>query len=45
MDVRSALGALLSSGAETLPVVDDTGRLVGALSFEDVRRAVAQAGV
>lgn len=42
-DVRSALALLLSSGAEMLPVADEEGKLVGALSFDDVRRAVAQA--
>jgi CBS domain-containing protein len=39
-DVRSALVLLLNSGAEMLPVVDETGRLVGSLQFADVRRAV-----
>jgi osmoprotectant transport system ATP-binding protein len=42
-DVRTALARLLSTGADVVPVVDEAGRAVGSLSFEDVRRAVAQA--
>lgn len=41
-DVRSALTMLLNDAAEVLPVADETGKLIGSLSFQDVRQAVAQ---
>jgi len=40
-DLRSVLSKLLSSGSETLAVVDEKGRLVGRVSLSDVRMALA----
>ncbi len=41
-DLRSALSLLLGSGAELLTVVDGDGRMLGRLSFADMRAAVVE---
>ncbi|MFO7169089.1 MAG: ABC transporter ATP-binding protein [Chloroflexota bacterium] len=40
-DLRAALGQLLRAAGDTLAVEDRDGRVVGRLSFEDLRAAVA----
>jgi osmoprotectant transport system ATP-binding protein len=40
--IREALGALLVSGAPRVRVVDEAGATVGAVTWEDVRRAVGR---
>jgi len=41
-DMRSALGLMLSSGADDLTIVDDDGTVVGSLGFDDMRRSIAR---
>ncbi len=41
--LRTALSTLLQSGAPALVVIEDGGRAVGRLTFEDIRRAVVVA--
>jgi len=41
--LRTALSTLLQSGAPALVVIEDGGRAVGSLTFEDIRRAVVVA--
>ena len=38
--LREALGIMLSTEADALPVVDEHGRQVGLLALEDIRRAI-----
>ncbi|MEN9937819.1 MAG: hypothetical protein RLZZ387_4398, partial [Chloroflexota bacterium] len=40
-DLRSALGALLNGGADTLAVLDEGGVEVARLGFEEIRGAVS----
>jgi osmoprotectant transport system ATP-binding protein len=39
-DLRKALSILLQSGAPAVKVIDNGGRPIGELAFEDIRRAV-----
>ena len=42
-DLRSALSQLIGSGRDALSVVDATGKVVGALSFDDIQAATRAA--
>jgi osmoprotectant transport system ATP-binding protein len=41
-DLRSALALLLESGADELKVVDEDGRQIGRITFEDLRAALVE---